>query len=389
MTNSHDNQTDAITLLRRKAADLWHAAIRQGLHGTLSPLVLEDRRAFEALRAWQQELYQAELIGLCWPGQFGGYDKDPECQLAVGRTLMSVGAADVADVVGLSLAGPLILEYGTEIQKLSLLRPMLEASHIWTCGLYRLSSPSMVPCPALQARVEKDGVIVNGMIRCPPVAAFATHGLVLAGERMESSLLLIPLDLQGIRREPCHDVTGLVFDDVHVPSQNILGAPGAGEDILEAGLMRCASLNGGAMGLPLLFDSMLRRCRDYGQRSLRDGRPAWEEHELRLQYVSLAMELRFMILYAFRPYAPQQQEVLMHPLMGGRGTMLCLRELGNMVRRLQGPGMMGMMEGDALLQELEQEVQRLLDMMRGWWNEDHRFRYRESALKTKGLSGMV
>ena len=122
--------------------------------------VVDDH--FDELRVWHRDLFDAGYLGITWPVAYGGQDLDLSHQIAVAEELARADAPPTVNGLGIGLAGPALLSYGTEEQKLRYLKNMLSAEEVWCQGYSEPGSGSDLA--SLQTRAERSGdeYVVNG-----------------------------------------------------------------------------------------------------------------------------------------------------------------------------------------------------------------------------------
>jgi len=76
----------------------------------------EDER-IRQLRAWQRRLAEARWVGITWPREYGGRDAGIPEQLVYVEEMARAGAPEIIGNLGIGIAGPPILAYGSEAQK--------------------------------------------------------------------------------------------------------------------------------------------------------------------------------------------------------------------------------------------------------------------------------
>jgi alkylation response protein AidB-like acyl-CoA dehydrogenase len=81
-----------------------------------SALEVAGDRQLDWLRAWQQKVYAAGFVGAEWPAEYGGGGKPRGTQRAIDQELARARAPFLVNLVGLSWAGPIILQAGSEAQ---------------------------------------------------------------------------------------------------------------------------------------------------------------------------------------------------------------------------------------------------------------------------------
>ncbi|HEX6489676.1 MAG TPA: acyl-CoA dehydrogenase family protein [Candidatus Dormibacteraeota bacterium] len=194
-----------------------------------------DRR-----REWQKTLYEAGYIGLNWPKEYGGRGATLMEQVIFSQEMIRVRAPEPINVIGLGMAGPVIIAHGTEEQKQRYLKPLLTAEEIWCQGFSEPNAGSDLS--ALQTRAEDRGdhYVVNGQKVWTTLAHVARWCILVTRERSEENprhgLTYLIMDMQapGVEVRPLVQITGdaefneMFFNDVVVPKENVLGEAGNG-----------------------------------------------------------------------------------------------------------------------------------------------------------------
>ncbi|MHB8342150.1 MAG: acyl-CoA dehydrogenase family protein, partial [Mycobacteriales bacterium] len=86
-------------------------------------------------REWQGELARGRWVGLDWPREFGGRGASPLRVALAGAQYARSRAPQPVNRVGLNLAGPTLLAWGTDAQRARFLPGILDASELW-CQLF-------------------------------------------------------------------------------------------------------------------------------------------------------------------------------------------------------------------------------------------------------------
>src|SRR5690606_27919169 len=113
----------------------FRAEVRAWLEGALptlpwpQPVDLVERVPF--WRAWQKLVHDAGYAGLSWPVEYGGQGADPVRRAVFAEELDRAGAPDPLNILGENLAGPTIIDFGSDHQKDRFLRPILRGDEIW------------------------------------------------------------------------------------------------------------------------------------------------------------------------------------------------------------------------------------------------------------------
>jgi alkylation response protein AidB-like acyl-CoA dehydrogenase len=73
--------------------------------------------AYAAMRAWQRKLYDSGFIGLTWPKEYGGRGLTFLEEMILHEEMALAKAPPILNILGVGMAGPTIIAYGTEAQK--------------------------------------------------------------------------------------------------------------------------------------------------------------------------------------------------------------------------------------------------------------------------------
>ena len=187
------------------------------------------------LRAYRALLVQHRLAGFGIPEAYGGRTDIPNGnrrfqELAHGR----LPKEDSMLGIGLNMAVPIILQYGTEDQKKNFIPATLSADSIW-CQLY--SEPeagSDLASLRTTAVLDGDEWVVNGQKVWTSGAQHSNMGVLLArtGDAPRNrgiSMLLIPMDQPGVEVRPLRQMTGeaefneVFFTNARVPRDWVIG----------------------------------------------------------------------------------------------------------------------------------------------------------------------
>src|SRR5687768_5417464 len=111
----------------RKEARAWleaHARSDEAL--AVARVAGEDEATFvERARPWQARLAADGWAGIAWPVEYGGRGGTPSEAAIFVEEAVKLGLPTGAFAVGVRMAGPTIIEHGTDAQKARFLGPML------------------------------------------------------------------------------------------------------------------------------------------------------------------------------------------------------------------------------------------------------------------------
>jgi len=225
---------DAIRTLR--------AEVRSFLRDELS-----DYPPFERARSWMgfnadfsRKLGAKGWLGVTWPHAYGGHGRSQLERFAIIEELLAAGAPVAAHWIADRQSGPTLLRFGSEDQKRSIL-PRIAAGECFFCiGMSEPNSGSDLAAAKTRARPVDDGFVINGT-KLWTTYAHKAHYMILfcqTGEKDDRykgmSQLLMDLTTPGISINPIinmsgeHEFNEVVFEDVFVPKECLIGQAGDG-----------------------------------------------------------------------------------------------------------------------------------------------------------------
>ncbi len=191
-----------------------------------------------AIREWTAKLYEAGLLGIDWPAEYGGrpdaHPLEPFVvaeEIARARTWPPVGAA--------SLASGALLDFGTDEQRARFLPRIRGCVDVW-CQLF--SEPeagSDLASLRTRARLEGEGddavFVVDGQKVWTTNGQHADMGYLLARTDGDApkhkGITAFALDMRspGVDIRPLREITGttdfneVFLDGVRIPASNVIG----------------------------------------------------------------------------------------------------------------------------------------------------------------------
>jgi alkylation response protein AidB-like acyl-CoA dehydrogenase len=224
--------------------------------GWMDALERGDDEAFAAARhgfdpfAWMRTIGSSGYAAPLWPREHGGLGADGWAQQVVREELARWRLPTFGiNLLGVGLAGPTLVEHGTDEQKRRYLPPILTGEEIW-CQLF--SEPGAgSDLASLATRAVRDGDewVVNGQKVWTSVAQFAKWGMLVARTDPDvpkhEGLTYFILDMRqpGVEVRPLVQITGsadfneVFFTDARVPDANRVGAVGDGWRVARTTLM--------------------------------------------------------------------------------------------------------------------------------------------------------
>jgi alkylation response protein AidB-like acyl-CoA dehydrogenase len=195
--------------------------------------------------------YDAGLAWVFFPPGHGGLGLPRALQAEVEAAFAAAGAPDNnprANGIGLGMAAPTILAFGTEEQKRRFLRPLWTGEEIW-CQLF--SEPgagSDLAAVGTRAVREDDEWIVNGQKVWTSGAHNARFAILVArtnpdvAKHAGLTYFLCDMTAPGVEVRPLRQITGeaefneVFLTDVHIPDGQRLGDEGQGWKVATATL---------------------------------------------------------------------------------------------------------------------------------------------------------
>lgn len=209
--------------------------------------------------------FDAGLAAVHYPRGHGGLGLPRALQQAADEEFAHAGSArpdDRRNVIGLGMAAPTIIAFGTQEQKSRWLKPLWLGDEIW-CQLF--SEPGAgSDLAGLATRAVRDGDewVVNGQKVWTSLAHHARWGLLLARTDPDvpkhAGLTYFVLDMHapGVEVRPLRQLTGeaefneVFLADARVPDASRLGEVGAGWRVANATLMNERVSIGNAAAVP-------------------------------------------------------------------------------------------------------------------------------------------
>src|SRR5258706_5543022 len=237
----------------------WPAAVTQaiGRNSRMRHLLTDEQerrhkdfKAFVALNVepfagqWDREqripdavialLAKSGYLGCCLPPQYGGQGWDTVTFGLLNEALGRGSSALTGVLTVQAMVSMALLKWGSTEQKEKWLPPLARGEMIGAFAMTEPGAGSDIQSMATGFTSEGDHFILNGHKKWISCAQFAAVFLVFGKLDQRSVACLVPRDSPGLRVEPIDDLMGfraaglaeVHFDDVEVPSANLVGKPG-------------------------------------------------------------------------------------------------------------------------------------------------------------------
>ena len=253
--------------------------------------------AFDMLRRWQRQLYDAGFIGLTWPREAGGAGLTFLEEMVLHQEMALAKAPPILNILGVGMAGPTIIAYGTDEQKKRYPPKILSGEEIWCQGYSEPDAGSDLA--SLQTRAVKDGDtwVINGQKVWTSLAHIADWMMLLARTDPDAprhkgiTYFLLDMHAPGVTVKPLKQITGddefneVFFDNVRVPESQVLGGVNNGWAVGLTTLMyeRLALGFGLQVRLRIALDGLV----DLARRMEKDGRVITKDPVMRQKLAQL------------------------------------------------------------------------------------------------------
>jgi alkylation response protein AidB-like acyl-CoA dehydrogenase len=241
--------TNSLTLApapRSEAAEVLRAEVRDFLTAELAAGTFTthvDTWLSGVDPAFSRKLGERGWLGMTWPKEYGGHERTAMERYAVTEELLAAGAPVAAHWIADRQSGPNLLRYGTEAQRRDILPRIAAGECYFVIGMSEPDSGSDLA--SIRTRAVRNGEgdwVVNGAKVWTSNAHVSHYAITLvrtspadpANRHAGLSQLLVDLSLPGITVNPIrildggHHFNEVVFDDVVVPGDMLLGEEGNG-----------------------------------------------------------------------------------------------------------------------------------------------------------------
>ena len=195
--------------------------------------------AMARYQKWMKKLATKGWIAPAWPVEYGGAGMSIMQQFVFNEELAKARAPRPGGI-GIAMAGPTIIVYGTEDQKKQHLSGMLSGEDIWCQGFSEPGSGSDLASLQTTAVRDGDDYVVNGQKIWTSGAQFAERMILLARTDPQApkhkgiSYFLLDMKSPGVTVRPLINMANspgfneVFFDNVRIPAKDLLGEENRG-----------------------------------------------------------------------------------------------------------------------------------------------------------------
>lgn len=185
--------------------------------------------------AWLQRMADKGWTCPTWPAEYGGGGLDKDQAIVLGEELARINARPALTSFGISMLGPVLLEYGNHQQKLEHIPKIVRGEIRWCQGYSEPGSGSDLASLSTKAELRGDNYLINGSKVWTSYADKADWIFCLVRTDFDVpkhsgiSFILFDMASEGISTKPIQLISGsspfceTFFDDVKVPASNLVG----------------------------------------------------------------------------------------------------------------------------------------------------------------------
>ena len=263
---------------------------------------------------WHKILHRRGWAGPHWPVEHGGPGLDATSRFILTEELELAGAPHLSPF-GLSMVGPLLMQFGTDAQKKRFLPKILAGEEVWCQGYSEPNAGSDLA--SLKLRAEDDGqghFVMNGQKTWTTYAQYADWIFCLArtdpsAKKQEGiGFILVDMKTPGVTAKPFLTTGGTpafsetFFENAVVPKDNLVGPLRGGWTIAKALLGHERTLIA-AVGQSA---RTLRRLKRLASQTMSNGKSLLEDPGFRAKLARMEVKLRSLQMANYRALASAQ-----------------------------------------------------------------------------------
>jgi alkylation response protein AidB-like acyl-CoA dehydrogenase len=272
-----------------------------------------DEAAFDFRRDWQRKLFEGGWAGVSWPKEYGGRGATLIEQAIFSEEMVRAKAPQTANVLGLVMGGPVVINHGTDEQKERYLRPILSAEEIWCQGFSEPESGSDLASLKTKAVQSNGDWLVTGQKVWTTYAHHAKWCMLIARTDQDApkhkglTYFLMDMEQEGVQVRPLVQITGepefneIFMEEARIPDENVVGGVGNGWTVAITTLMheRAGLGAGSAIAVKIALGQLMELVRERGL----DDDPI-----VRQRIAQLYIESEVLRLTAYRGLSKQMQQ---------------------------------------------------------------------------------
>lgn len=277
----------------------------------------DEQHAFD--RELADAMGEMGFNGICFPEQYGGADGDYLSYILAVEELSKVD-----DGIGVTLSATVslgawpIYAYGTEEQKQKYLRPIAEGKHMAAFGLTEPNAGTDAAAQQTTAVLAGDHYVLNGskifITNGGEAETYVVFAMTDKAKGLKGiSAFILEKGMPGFTFGKKEEKMGihssitmeLIFQDVKVPRENLLGKEGEGFKIA------MTTLDGGRIGIAAqalgIAQAALDHAVKYSKERVQFGKPIASNQALAFMMADMATEIDAARLLVYRAAWLKQQ----------------------------------------------------------------------------------
>jgi alkylation response protein AidB-like acyl-CoA dehydrogenase len=251
-----------------------------------------------------QRMGELGFLGIYFPEEYGGQGGDYFMSIVRGEAMAQSnnGGLAMGIAVHTDMATPPILKFGSEYLKQTYLVPAIKGEKISCLGITEPGAGSDVAGIRTRAVRDGDDWVINGsktfitngarsdfivlVTKTDPDAGYDGFSLFVVDKRTPGFHVSKKLEKMGMHSS---DTAELTFEDVRVPSENLLGEEGKGfyHIMWELQGERLIGAAGSVAGAQRVFDQTL----EYAKQRNAFGRPIGRFQSIRHKFAEMATKI--------------------------------------------------------------------------------------------------
>lgn len=194
----------------------------------------------ERRKEWEQQLAAHKWSCIGWPEEWGGRNASLAHQVIFAEEYARAGVPGRVNHIGVELAGPTLLAFGTEAQKQRFLPDIAAGKTIFCQGFSEPGAGSDLASVRTKAKLDGGEWVVNGQKIWTSLAHISDWIFVVSRSEEGSkgpkglTFLMMEIDQPGIEIRGIKQINGdaefneTFFTDARCPADSLIGAPGDG-----------------------------------------------------------------------------------------------------------------------------------------------------------------
>ena len=284
----------------------------------VKPIAAEIDRTHEFPAENIRKMFQLGIMGMTVPKEYGGAGADQVSAAIVTEELAKACASTSDIVAGHTLCCVPILEHGTEGQKRKYLPMLTEGGVLGGMGITEPNAGSDASKSQTEARLEGDHYVINGakifITNGPEAGVFVIFAMTDKSKGTKGlSAFIIESSFPGFSVGKVENKMGLhgvhtseiVFTDMIVPKENLLGQEGKGFKIcmqtLDVGRIGIAAQ---ALGIA---EGAMKEAVEYTKTRVQFGKPISKFQNTQFTFADMALRCESARLLTYQAASLKQE----------------------------------------------------------------------------------